>query len=75
VKPAHRNQFATAEEIRLYTEKAGLAPLHVLYEGFWIQTIAAKPGAGIDLVSLKSQISGLDELVPRGHWYYDDAAV
>jgi ubiquinone/menaquinone biosynthesis C-methylase UbiE len=74
VKPAHRNQFATAEEIRLYTEKAGLAPLHVLYESYWIQTIAAKPGPGVDLVGLKSQIAGLEELVPRGHWYYDDAA-
>lgn len=70
VKPAHRNQFATAEEIRLYTEKAGLVPLHVLYESFWVQTIAAKPGPNVDLVALKGQISGLEELVPRGHWYY-----
>ena len=70
VKPAHRHQFATAEEIRLYTEKAGLAPLHVLYESFWIQTIAAKPGADIDLVALKGQISHLEELVPHGHWSY-----
>ncbi len=75
VKPAHRNQFATAEEIRLYTEKAGLAPLRVLYESFWIQTIAAKPGPGVDLVGLKNQISGIEELVPRGKWYYDDAPV
>lgn len=70
VKPAHRNQFATAEEIRFFTEKAGLAPLHVLYESFWIQTIAAKPGSGVDLVALKGEISQLDELVPHGHWYY-----
>ena len=70
VKPAHRNQFSTAEEIRLYTEKAGLAPLHVLYESFWVQTIAAKPGSGIDLVALKSRISHLEDLVPHGHWYY-----
>ncbi len=70
VKPAHRNQFATAEEIRLYTEKAGLAPLHVLYESFWIQTIAGKPGPGVDLVALKARIANLDELVPHGHWYY-----
>jgi SAM-dependent methyltransferase len=70
VKPAHRNQFAMPEEIRLYTEKAGLAPLHVLYESFWIQTIAAKPGPGIDLVALKGQISHLEDLVPHGHWYY-----
>ena len=70
VKPAHRNQFATAEEIRLYTEKAGLAPLHVLYESFWIQTIAAKPGPDVDLVALKGRITHLDELIPHGHWYY-----
>jgi hypothetical protein len=44
--------------------------LHVLYESFWIQTIAAKPGPGVDLVGLKGRISGLDELVPHGHWYY-----
>ena len=70
VKPAHRYQFSTAEEIRLYTEKAGLAPLHVLYESFWVQTIAAKPGPGVDLVALKGHISGLEELVPRGKWTY-----
>jgi SAM-dependent methyltransferase len=70
VKPAHRNQFATPEEIRLYTEKAGLAPLHVLHESFWIQTIAAKPGPHIDLVELRNRITHLDELVPHGHWYY-----
>ena len=70
VKPAHRHQFATPEEIRLYTEKAGLAPLHVLYEGFWIQTIAAMPGEGVDLVALKGQISHLEELVPHGKWSY-----
>lgn len=74
VKPAHRNQFATAEEIRLYTDKTGLAPLHVLYKSFWIQTIAAKPGPGVDLVGIKSRLAGLEELVPHGHWYYDDAA-
>lgn len=70
VKPAHRNQFATAEEIRLYTEKAGLAPLHVFYESFWIQTIAAKPGQGVDLVALKGELSRLEDLIPHGHWYY-----
>ena len=70
VRPAYRHQFATAEEVRLYTERAGLAPLHVLYESFWIQTIAAKPGTGVDLVALKRSISHLDELVPHGHWYY-----
>lgn len=69
-KPAHRHQFATAEEIRLYTEKAGLAPLHVLYDSFWIQTIAAKPGPDTDLVALKGAISGLEELIPRGRWNY-----
>jgi SAM-dependent methyltransferase len=70
VKPAHRNQFATAEEIRLYTEKAGLAPLHILAESFWIQTIAAKPGPEIDLIALKERSLHLEELVPHGHWYY-----
>ena len=68
VKPAYRHQFTTAEEVRLYTERAGLAPLHVLYESFWIQTIAARPGPEVDLVALRGQISGLEELVPRGRW-------
>lgn len=70
VKPAHRNQFSTPEEIRLYTEKAGLAPLHILHESFWIQTIAAKPGPGVDLAAMEERVTHLDELVPRGHWYY-----
>ncbi len=30
----------------------------------------AKAGPNVDLVVLKGQISGLEELVPRGHWYY-----
>ncbi len=70
VKPAHRNQFATPEEIRLYTEKAGLAPLHMLSDSFWIQTIAAKPGPNVDLTALRDRITDLDDLVPHGHWYY-----
>lgn len=70
VKPAHRNQFCTAEEIRLYTEKAGLVPLHIIDESFWVQTIAVKPGPGVDLDATKGSLRNLDALVPHGKWYY-----
>lgn len=70
VKPAHRNQFATSDEIRLYTEKAGLVPLYLHDESFWLQTIAGKPGPDIDLDALKQRITNFDELVPHGNWYY-----
>jgi SAM-dependent methyltransferase len=70
VKPAHRNQFCTPEEIRLYVEKAGLVPLHIIDESFWIQTIAAKPGPDVDLAAIKGSLSHLDALVPHGKWYY-----
>ncbi|MBA3943156.1 MAG: class I SAM-dependent methyltransferase [Herpetosiphonaceae bacterium] len=71
VKPAHRNQFATVEEVRLYVEKAGLVPLAVLNESFWLQVIAAKPGPSVDLDSLHNSLQQLEALVPHGHWYYE----
>ncbi len=70
VKPAHRNQFCTPDEVRLYVEKAGLAPLYVLDSSFWVQVIAARPGAGVDLESLRALPRNLDALVPHGRWYY-----
>lgn len=70
VKPAHRNQFCTAEEVRLYVEKAGLVPLHIIDASFWIQVIAAKPGPQVDLNALKQQLRNLDALIPHGRWYY-----
>jgi ubiquinone/menaquinone biosynthesis C-methylase UbiE len=70
VKPAHRNQFCTAEEIRLYVEKAGLVPLHIIDDSFWLQTIAVKPGPGVDLDAIKASLRNLDALIPHGRWYY-----
>lgn len=70
VKPAHRNQFCTAQEVRLYVEKAGLVPLHVIDQSFWLQTIAAKPGSGVDIETLRNASRNLDMLVPHGKWYY-----
>lgn len=71
VRPAHRNQFATADEVLLYTEKAGLAPLVLLDESFWVQVIAAKPGEDIDLAALRSSLRNVSALIPHGHWYYE----
>lgn len=71
VKPAHRNQFATAAEIMCYVEKAGLVPLVLLDESFWLQVIAVKPGPGIDVEALKSSLQNVQALVPHGRWYYE----
>lgn len=70
VKPAHRNQFCTAAEVRLYVERAGFEPLYVLDESFWLQTIAARPGPGVDIDALRAVPRNLEALVPHGHWYY-----
>jgi SAM-dependent methyltransferase len=70
VKPAHRNQFCTPEEVRLYVEKAGLVPLHIIDQSFWVQTIAAKPAPHIDIDALRAQSHNLDALIPHGKWYY-----
>ncbi|WP_026370437.1 class I SAM-dependent methyltransferase [Kallotenue papyrolyticum] len=70
VRPAHRNQFCTPDEVRLYVEQAGLAPLHVLDQSFWVQVIAARPGADVDLEVLRALPRNLEALVPRGRWYY-----
>lgn len=70
VKPAHRNQFCTPEEVRLYVEKAGLAPLRIIDDSFWVQTIAAKPGPNVDLDALTAKLRNLDALIPHGTWYY-----
>lgn len=70
VKPAHRNQFCTPDEVRLYVEKAGLTPLHLIDRSFWVQTIAARPGAGIDTDALAASSCNLEALIPHGKWYY-----
>ncbi|GAC1354716.1 MAG: hypothetical protein NVS4B8_21070 [Herpetosiphon sp.] len=71
VRPAHRNQFATPEEIRLYVAKAGLEPLAFMDVSCWIQVVAAKPGPEIELDELRAGLRNLPALVPRGHWYYE----
>ena len=70
VKPAHRNQFCTPDEVRLYVEKAGLAPLHLLDASFWVQTVAAKPAPTVHLDDLAERSRNLDSLLPHGRWYY-----
>ncbi len=70
VKPAHRNQFCTPAEVRLYVEKAGLVPLHLLDSSFWVQTIAAKPAPHLSPDQLKALPRNLDGLLPHGRWYY-----
>jgi SAM-dependent methyltransferase len=70
VKPAHRNQFCTPEEVRLYVEKAGLVPLDIIDRSFWVQTIAARPGSDVDLDTLRGSLRNLDALIPHGTWYY-----
>ena len=70
VKPAHRNQFCTSDELRLYVEKAGLVPLHMLDSSSWVQTIAAKPSPQIAIETLKALPRNLDNLLPHGKWYY-----
>lgn len=70
VKPAHRNQFCTPDEVRLYVEKAGLVPLYIIDASFWVQTIAVKPGPDTDLDALRESSRNLDALVPHGRWYY-----
>lgn len=74
VKPAHRNQFCTPAEVRLYVEQAGLVPLEIIDSSFWVQTIAVKPGPGVDLAALRAQLAdrsaALDALIPHGRWYY-----
>ncbi len=70
VKPAHRNQFCTPDEVRLYVEKAGLVPLHILDSSFWVQTIAAKPSPQMPTDALKALPRNLDNLLPHGKWYY-----
>ncbi len=70
VKPAHRNQFATADEIRLYVEKAGLEVLVLLDESCWLQVIAVKPAPDVDRAALTASLRNVAALVPHGHWYY-----
>ncbi|GIV97125.1 MAG: hypothetical protein KatS3mg057_1782 [Herpetosiphonaceae bacterium] len=70
IKPAHRNRFCTPEEVRLYTEKAGLKPLVLLDESFWVQMIAARPGVGVEILEIQSRLRNLPALVPHGKWYY-----
>jgi len=70
VKPAHRNQFCTSEEVQLYVEKAGLTPLAIIDSSFWIQVIATKPAPDMNLNTFKSKLGNLDALMPHGRWYY-----
>jgi ubiquinone/menaquinone biosynthesis C-methylase UbiE len=63
-KPRHRNQWSTPQEMRRYSEKAGLAVLHVL-EGFLIQVLSTKLPPDISVADSSRLLAELREQVMR----------
>jgi ubiquinone/menaquinone biosynthesis C-methylase UbiE len=57
-KDVARNQFSTPEEVRLFLEHAGFEPLLMQSESPWVQTVALKPGGGVDADALRARLQG-----------------
>jgi len=71
-RPPHRNQWATPEEMRCYTERAGLTLLTCWDQTFFVQILATKvPSAAVTSAALVRNLKRRvqrrrDILVPRG---------
>lgn len=55
-KDVARNQFCVPQEVQLYVERAGLQEAVCLADSYWIQMIAVKPGAGVDVEQVRTQL-------------------
>lgn len=73
-RPPHRNQWATPEEMRCYTEKAGLTLLACWHDTFFVQVIATKLplddlGSTALIRNFKRRVQrGREAMWPRGRW-------
>jgi len=63
-RPRHRNQWSTPQEMRRYSEKAGLTVLH-LFGGFLIQVISTKLPPDISVNDSSRLVAKLREQVTR----------
>ena len=55
-KDVARNQFCVPQEIQLYVQRAGLSEVLCLADSPWIQMIAVKPGADVDVEQVRAQL-------------------
>lgn len=54
-KDIARNQFSTPEEVRVFLEHAGFDLLLMLSDSPWVQAIAVRRGANVDLAALRAR--------------------
>lgn len=72
-RPIHRNRWSTPEEMRMFTEKAGLHIVKLLDQTWFVQVLATKVSEGDDpglaVNRLRDELAGAWEvLIPKVKW-------
>lgn len=53
-KDVARNQFSTPQEVSMFLQHSGFEQLGMWSESPWLQALAAKPGAGLDIAKARA---------------------
>jgi ubiquinone/menaquinone biosynthesis C-methylase UbiE len=62
-KDVARNQFSTPEEVRAFLDHAGFETIATMSDSPWVQTVALKPGGGVDAAALRKRIGERKERI------------